>query len=76
VVVAAGAVGETTARVPCAAVLAVVEVVSPSTVSIEGLAGASAAIAAWERGAARPMLPGGCSARVMERIRHVSLGRG
>ena len=35
VVVAAGAVGETTTRIPCEAVLAVVEVVSPSTVSID-----------------------------------------
>jgi Uma2 family endonuclease len=35
VVVSAGAVGETTTRVPCEAVLAVVEVVSPSTVSID-----------------------------------------
>jgi Uma2 family endonuclease len=35
VVVAAGAVGETTTRVPFEAVLAVVEVVSPSTVSID-----------------------------------------
>ncbi|HEY5356696.1 MAG TPA: Uma2 family endonuclease, partial [Streptosporangiaceae bacterium] len=35
VVVAAGAVGETAVRVPCEAVLAVVEVVSPSTVSID-----------------------------------------
>ena len=35
VVVAARAVGETTTRVPCEAVLAVVEVVSPSTVSID-----------------------------------------
>ena len=35
VVVAAGAVGETTTRIPCDAVLAVVEVVSPSTVSID-----------------------------------------
>jgi Uma2 family endonuclease len=34
VVVAGGAVDETTTRVPCEAVLAVVEVVSPSTVSI------------------------------------------
>src|ERR1019366_3664317 len=34
VVVAAGAVDETTTRLPCEAVLAVVEVVSPSTVSI------------------------------------------
>ena len=35
VVVAAGAVGETTTRIPCDAVLAVVEVVSPSTVSMD-----------------------------------------
>jgi Uma2 family endonuclease len=35
VVVAAGAVGETTTRIPCEAVLAVVEIVSPSTVSID-----------------------------------------
>ena len=35
VVVAAGAVAETTTRIPCEAVLAVVEVVSPSTVSID-----------------------------------------
>ena len=35
VVVAAGAVGETTTRIPCEAVLAAVEVVSPSTVSID-----------------------------------------
>jgi Uma2 family endonuclease len=35
VVVAADAVDETTTRIPCAAVLAVVEVVSPSTVSID-----------------------------------------
>ena len=35
VVVEAGAVGETTTRIPCDAVLAVVEVVSPSTVSID-----------------------------------------
>jgi hypothetical protein len=35
VVVAAGVVGETTTRIPCDAVLAVVEVVSPSTVSID-----------------------------------------
>ena len=35
VVVAAGAVGETTTRIPCDAVLAVVEVVSPSTTAIE-----------------------------------------
>jgi len=35
VVVAAGAVGGTTTRVPCEAVLAVVEVVSPSTMSID-----------------------------------------
>ena len=35
VVVAAGAVGEMTTRIPCEAVLAVVEVVSPSTVSID-----------------------------------------
>jgi Uma2 family endonuclease len=35
VVVAAGAVDEATVRVPCEAVLAVVEVVSPSTVSMD-----------------------------------------
>jgi Uma2 family endonuclease len=35
VVVAAGAVDETATRLPCEAVLAVVEVVSPSTVSID-----------------------------------------
>src|SRR5258708_2911703 len=35
VVVAAGAVDETTTRLPCEAVLAVVEVVSPSTVSMD-----------------------------------------
>ena len=35
VVVAAEAVGETTTRIPCEAVRAVVEVVSPSTVSID-----------------------------------------
>ena len=35
VVVAAEAVGETTTRLPCEAILAVVEVVSPSTVSID-----------------------------------------
>ena len=35
VVVAGGAVSETAARIPCEAVLAVVEVVSPSTVSID-----------------------------------------
>jgi hypothetical protein len=35
VVVAAGAVGETATRLPCAAVLAVVEVVSPSTMAID-----------------------------------------
>ena len=35
VVVAAGAVGETATRIPCDAVLAVVEVVSPSTVSMD-----------------------------------------
>jgi hypothetical protein len=35
VVVAAGAVGETSTRIPCEVVLAVVEVVPPSTVSID-----------------------------------------
>jgi Uma2 family endonuclease len=35
VVVVAGAVGETTTRIPCEAVLAVVEVVSPSTTAID-----------------------------------------
>jgi hypothetical protein len=35
VVVAAGAVGETTTRIPCEAVLAVVGVVSPSTTAID-----------------------------------------